>query len=61
MNIDIHSDNKDEGYKTHTNQSATGTHNSHPKDYSQVEFFCNKLQLNLILTQLSEGVWQTPY
>ena len=50
INADIHLDNGDKGYKTHTNQSARGIHNSHPKNYSQVEFFCNILQLNLILT-----------
>ena len=50
MNVDIHSDNEDQGYKTHINQSATSTHNSRPKDYSQVEFFCSILQLNPILT-----------
>ena len=41
MNVDIHLDNEDKGYKTHTNQSAgggilipKGTHNSQPKNYS---------------------------
>ena len=50
INADIHSDNEDKSYKKPTQTKGKGTHNSDPKNYSQVEFFCNILQLNLILT-----------
>ena len=33
-----------------TQTKCKGTHNCHPKNYYQVEFFCNILQLNPILT-----------
>ena len=42
MNADIRSNNEDKGYKNPHKPKAK-VHNSHPKNYSQVEFFSNIL------------------
>ena len=49
MNADIHSNNEDKGYKNPHKPKVKG-HNPYPKNYHQVEFFNNILQLNTILT-----------
>ena len=50
MNVDVHSDNEDKGYKNPHKPKARGYTTLIPKTIPKLKFFDNILQLNLILT-----------